>query len=149
MNESASCEISTDRQRLDVALIHQFLSTSYWARGIPRKVVEQCIENSLCFGAFVAGRQVGFARIVSDFASFAYLADVFVVEEHRGKGIGKQLIQAVVDHPRLQGLRRILLATKDAHGLYARFGFRPLTNPEHFMSVHRPDIYKQSGTKGF
>jgi len=130
-------EISTDRSRLDVGLIHSFLSSSYWAQGIPRKVVEKSIANSLCFGAFLGARQVGFARVISDFSSIAYVADVFVVTEHRGRGIAKRLIQAIIDHPELQGLRRILLATQDAHGLYEKFGFQPLTNPERFMSIHR------------
>jgi N-acetylglutamate synthase-like GNAT family acetyltransferase len=136
-------EISTDRSRLDVGLIHGFLSSSYWAQGISRSLVEKSIANSLCFGAFLGGRQVGFARVISDFSSIAYIADVFVVTEHRGRGIGKRLIQAILNHPELQGLRRILLATQDAHGLYEKFGFQPLSNPERFMSIHRPDVYRK------
>ena len=135
-------EISTDRSRLDVALIHDFLRSTYWAQGIPRAVVERSIQHSLCFGAFLGGRQVGFARVISDFASFAYVADVFVVPEHRGRGISKLLMRAIIEHPDLQGLRRILLATRDAHGLYAQFGFEPLTHPEHFMTLHKPDVYR-------
>ena len=135
-------EISTDRSRLDVALIHDFLRSSYWAQGIPRAVVERSIQHSLCFGAFLGGRQVGFARVISDFASIAYVADVFVVPEHRGRGISKLLMRAIIEHPDLQGLRRILLATRDAHGLYAQFGFEPLTHPEHFMTLHKPDVYR-------
>jgi len=135
-------EISTDRSRLDVALIHDFLRSSYWAQGIPRAVVERSIQHSLCFGAFLGGRQVGFARVISDFASIAYVADVFVVSEHRGRGISKLLMRAIIEHPDLQGLRRILLATRDAHGLYAQFGFEPLTHPEYFMTLHRPDVYR-------
>ena len=135
-------EISTDRSRLDVALIHDFLRSSYWAQGIPRAVVERSIQHSLCFGAFLGGRQVGFARVISDFASIAYVADVFVVSEHRGRGISKLLMRAILEHPDLQGLRRILLATRDAHGLYAQFGFEPLTHPEYFMTLHRPDVYR-------
>jgi len=138
-------EISTDRSRLDVGLIHSFLSSSYWAQGIPRKIVEKSIANSLCFGAFLGARQVGFARVISDFSSIAYVADVFVVTEHRGRGIARRLIQAIIDHPELQGLRRILLATQDAHGLYEKFGFQPLTNPERFMSIHRPHVYRNRG----
>jgi len=138
-------EISTDRSRLDVGLIHGFLRSSYWAQGIPRSVVEKSIANSLCFGAFLGARQVGFARVISDFSSIAYIADVFVVTEHRGRGIAKRLIKAIIDHPELQGLRRILLATQDAHGLYEKFGFQPLTNPERFMTIHRPDIYRNRG----
>ncbi len=135
-------EISTDRSRLDVGLIHDFLRSSYWAQGIPRAVVERSIQHSLCFGAFLGGRQVGFARVISDFASFAYVADVFVVPEHRGRGISKLLMRAIIEHPDLQGLRRILLATRDAHGLYAQFGFEPLTHPEAFMTLHKPDVYR-------
>lgn len=135
-------EISTDRSRLDVALIHKFLSASYWARDIPRLVVEKSIANSLCFGAFLGDQQVGFARAITDFATMAYIADVFVMPEHRGRGVSKMLMRAIVEHPELQGLRRLLLATQDAHGLYAQFGFQPLTHPEYFMSVHIPDIYR-------
>src|SRR5229473_2446071 len=104
-------EISTDRRRLDVALIHDFLRSSYWAKDIPRGVVETSVRNSLCFGAYCDGKQVGFARVITDFATFAYLADVFVVPGHRGRGVSKLLVRAVVAHPQLQGLRRILLAT--------------------------------------
>src|SRR5688572_25989694 len=128
-------EISTDAQRLDVGLIHEFLNSSYWARDIPREVVERSIEHSLCFGAFAAGRQVGFGRVVTDLATFGYIADVFVVPEHRGRGVAKLLVRAILEHPKLQGLRRLLLATKDAHGLYAQFGFQPLSNPEHLMTI--------------
>jgi N-acetylglutamate synthase-like GNAT family acetyltransferase len=135
-------EISTDRRRLDVALIHEFLHSSYWAKGIPRTVVEQSIQHSLCFGAFLGERQVGFARVISDFATFAYVADVFVLPEHRGRGVGKLLMRAIVEHPDLQGLRRLLLITRDAHGLYAQCGFEPLPNPENFMTIHRPDVYR-------
>jgi GNAT superfamily N-acetyltransferase len=142
MQTSVHYEISTDRSRLDVALIHEFLRSSYWAQGIPRAVVERSIQHSMCFGAFRDGQQVGFARVITDFAAFAYLADVFVVPEHRGRGISKLLIRAILDHPELQGLRRFLLATRDAHKLYAQFGFRPLTHPEYFMTVHHPDVYR-------
>jgi GNAT superfamily N-acetyltransferase len=138
-------EISTDRKRLDITRIHELLSSSYWAQGIPLSVVQKCIQNSLCFGAFLGARQVGFARVVSDFASIAYIADVFVVPEHRGRGIAKLLMRSILEHPQLQGLRRILLATRDAHALYAQFGFRPLSNPDHFMSIHKPDVYRMPG----
>src|SRR2546423_8524940 len=137
-------EISTDRSRLDVTLIHEFLRSSYWAQGIPRAVVEKSIEHSLCFGAFLDGRQVGFARVITDFASFAYLADVFVVPEHRGRGISKMLIRAILEHPELQGLRRFLLATPRPPKLFAHFGFQPLTHPEDFMTVHKPDVYQDA-----
>jgi GNAT superfamily N-acetyltransferase len=135
-------EISTDRGRLDVAVIHDFLRASYWAPDIPRALVERSIENSLCFGAFLAGRQAGFARVITDYATFAYVADVFVLPEHRGRGVSKLIMQAIIDHPDLQGLRRLLLATQDAHGLYAQFGFAPLAQPEYFMTVHKPDVYR-------
>jgi GNAT superfamily N-acetyltransferase len=138
----AQYEISTDPGRLDTALIHGFLRTSYWARNIPREVVEKSLAHSLCFGAYCDGAQVGFARAVTDFATFAYIADVFVVPEHRGRGVSKLLMKEILAHPELQGLRRIVLATHDAHGLYARFGFQPLARPENFLSIHRPDIYE-------
>jgi GNAT superfamily N-acetyltransferase len=135
-------EISTDRNRLDVALIHDFLGSTYWAAGIPRAVVEKSNQNSLCFGAFLGEEQVAFARVVTDSATMAYLADVFVVPGHRGRGIAKKLVRAILAHAELQGVRRFLLATKDAHGLYAQFGFRPLAQPEHFMTVHKPGVYR-------
>jgi GNAT superfamily N-acetyltransferase len=135
-------EISTDRSRLDVGLIHDFLRSTYWAADIPRSVVEKSIQNSLCFGAFLGEQQAGFARVITDFATMAYIADVFVVPAHRGRGLAKKLVRAILAHPELQGLRRFLLATQDAHGLYAHFGFRPLAHPEHFMTVHHPDLYR-------
>src|SRR5665213_752184 len=138
---SSLYEISTDRSRLNVTLIHDFLRSSYWAKDIPREIVERSIDGSLCFGAYAEGRQVGFARVISDFATFGYLADVFVVSEHRGKGVGKMLMQNILRHPKLVGLRRFLLATKDAHGLYAQFGFEPVARPETLMSIHKPDMY--------
>ncbi|MYM70055.1 GNAT family N-acetyltransferase [Pseudoduganella sp. FT55W] len=134
--------ISTDKALLDVPLIHQFLSErSTWAIGIPLAVVERAIDNSLCFGAYVAGKQVGFARVTTDCATFAYLADVFVVEEQRGRGISKALVQSVLEHPDLQGLRRFMLATSDAHELYARYGFTPPTRPATLMERYFPSIY--------
>jgi GNAT superfamily N-acetyltransferase len=142
MPASGQYEISTERSRLDVALIHDFLRTSYWAPGIPRAVVEKSIEHSLCFGAFRDGRQAGFARVITDYVAVAHIADVFVVPEHRGRGVSKMLLRAILAHPKLQGLRRFLLATRDAHGLYAQFGFQPLAHPEHFMTIHKPDAYR-------
>jgi GNAT superfamily N-acetyltransferase len=134
--------ISTDKARLDVAAIHAYLTRSYWSPGIPKAVVEKAIAGSLCFGLFSEqGNQVGFARAITDGASFAYLADVYVLEEHRGKGLGKWMVETILAHPSLQGLRRILLATRDAHELYARFGFEPLATPESFMSIHQPNVY--------
>src|SRR5580658_7402848 len=130
---SGEYEISTERSRLDGALIHDFLASSYWARGIPRAVVTQSIENSLCFGAYCGGEQVAFARVVTDFATFGYIADVFVVPGHRGRGVAKRVMRSILAHPDLHGLRRLLLATRDGHGLYAQFGFKALAHPEHFM----------------
>jgi len=142
---SGAYEISTGNSRLDVALIHDFLRHSYWARNIPRRVVEKSLEHSLCFGAFHDGRQVGFGRVITDFATFAYVADVFVVPEHRGRGVSKLLMRSILAHPELQGLRRIILATHDAHGLYRQFGFQPLAHPENMMSIHHPDVYAGPG----
>ncbi len=135
-------EISTDPARLDVALIHRWLSEdSYWSKAIPREIVERALAGSLHFAVYHATEgQVGFARVVTDKATFAYLADVFVLETHRGKGLSKRLMQAIVDHPELQSLRRWLLATRDAHGLYAQFGFKPVV-AERLMERIDPDIY--------
>jgi GNAT superfamily N-acetyltransferase len=130
-------EISTDPARLDVDLIHGFLGTSYWAAGRPREVVERSIRNSLCFGVYDDGRQVAFARVITDRAVFAYLADVFVVPAYRGRGISKMLIAHIVAHHEIAGLRVFLLRTRDAHGLYARFGFEALQNPEEMMGRYR------------
>jgi GNAT superfamily N-acetyltransferase len=136
--------ISTDKARFDVAAIHGYLTRSYWSPGIPRAVVEKAIAGALCFGLFSEqGNQVGFARMITDCATFAYLADVYVLEEHRGKGLGKWIVETILAHPSFRGLRRILLATRDAHALYARFGFEPLATPESFMSIHRPNVYGQ------
>ncbi len=129
-------EISTERARMDVDVIHRYLSEeSYWAKGIPREVVERSIANSLCFGAFDDGVQIGFTRVITDRATFAYIADVFVLPSYRGRGISKRIMQAVMTHPELQGLRRWHLSTRDAHGLYAQFGFAPLDWPDRHMGV--------------
>src|SRR4029079_3748315 len=120
METNYDYQVSTERRLLDVAMIHDFLRSSYWAPDIPRSVVEKSIEHSLCFGVYHGKAQVGFARVISDFATFAYIADVFIVPAHRGKGASKLLMRTILDHPELQGLRRLLLATKDAHGLYAQ-----------------------------
>jgi GNAT superfamily N-acetyltransferase len=144
MSLSPSYIISTDRTRLDAALVHRYLSgDSYWARGVPLEVVERAIQNSLCFGLYEHDRQVGFARVVTDAATFGYLADVFIVSDHRGRGLGKQLIAAVMAHPDLQGLRRFMLATRDAHGLYRHFGFTEPRNPQVLMERHDPDAYQR------
>jgi GNAT superfamily N-acetyltransferase len=128
-------EISTDPARLDADAIHQYLTQSYWAKGIPRDRVDKSLQASLCFGVYQEGEQIGLARIISDYATFAYLCDVYILEEHRGHGLGKWLNQTVVNQPELQGLRRFQLATKDAHSLYEQFGFRPLSKPESQMEV--------------
>ncbi len=133
--------VSTDRSRLDLDVIHGFLTTSYWARGIPRETVVRSMEHSLCFGAFDEGRQVGFARVVSDRATFAYICDVFALESHRGSGVGKSLMAAIMSHPELQGLRRWTLFTRDAHGLYRQFGFGAAAHPERLMEVVDRDPY--------
>jgi len=139
--------ISTDPARLDLDVIHEFLTNSYWAKGIPRDVVARSIEHALCFGVYdVNGVQVGFARVVSDFATVAYLGDVFVLEPYRGRGLGKWLMECVVQHPALQGLRRWILLTRDAHGLYSQFGFTPLKAPESYMELHRADVYESRKT---
>jgi len=137
--------ISTNFTDMDIAVIHGYISNSYWAKGMPMNVLEKAISNSLCFGVFTdAGQQVGFARLITDSATFAYLADVFILEPHRGKGLSKRLMESVIAHPELQGLRRITLSTKDAHGLYKKFGFRPLANPATFMEVWEPDVYQNA-----
>jgi len=134
--------ISCDQAELDIPLIHRFLSErSYWARGIPLEAVRKSIRNSLCFGGYLEGGQVAFARVISDYATFANLVDVFVLPEHRGQGLGKQLMEAVTTHPKLQGLRRFMLATSDAHGLYAQFGFTSPRNPETLMERYTPSPY--------
>src|SRR5262249_20233372 len=135
-------EISADPRRLDLDLIHRFLSEdAYWSPGIPRATVERAIANSLCFGIYDAGAQVGFARVITDRATYAYLADVFVLPAHRGNGLSKLLLQSIVAHPELQGLRRWTLATRDAHSLYAKFGFTPIAKPDRLMERHDPDVY--------
>ena len=132
-----SIEITTDRARMDAAAIHAFLSQeSYWAHNVPREVVERAIANSLCAGAFDGDAQIGFARAITDYATFAYIADVYVLPSHRGRGISKLLMDAIVAHSELRGIRRWHLVTRDAHGLYAQFGFQALDVPErHMMKI--------------
>ena len=140
--EKEKFEISTDRDRLDLDLIHQFLTNeSYWARTRTHEQTLAAIENSLCFGVYVENRQIGFGRVISDFATFAYIGDVFVVDQFRGRGIGKMLMEEMVSHPRLQDLRRWLLATRDAHGLYSQFGFGELRFPERWMEKTASNAY--------
>jgi GNAT superfamily N-acetyltransferase len=135
--------VSTDPARLDAQAIHAYLEQSYWAAGIPLDVVERAIRGSLCIGLYDDGRQVGFARAVTDRATFAYLADVYVLEPHRGQGLAAWMVGTLLAHPELQGLRRLSLVTKDAHGLYARFGFTPLQSLNAYMEIARPDIYRR------
>jgi GNAT superfamily N-acetyltransferase len=138
----AGCTISTDPAKLDLDVIHAFLYQAYWCEGIPRETLERAIQNSLCFGVYADGRQVGFARIISDRATFAYLADVFVVETHRGRGLSKWMMKVIMAHPDLQGLRRWSLGTLDAHGLYSQYGFAPPRFPDRLMEIYDPHIYK-------
>jgi GNAT superfamily N-acetyltransferase len=162
--------ISTDPARLDLDVIHGFLSNCYWAKGIPREVVARSLEHSLCFGVYDGANeksprlakaarqgaprhgapgkdgalaQVGFARVVSDYATVAYLGDVFVLESHRGRGLSKWMMECIVRHPALQNLRRWILLTRDAHRLYAQFGFTPVKAPERYMERHNSKVYEQ------
>jgi GNAT superfamily N-acetyltransferase len=130
-------EISTDRARIDVDMVHRFLTTSYWAEGRSREVVERSIANSISFGGYSAGRQIAFGRIVTDRAVFAYLADIFVVPEFRGRGVSKRLLRAMLDHPDLATVKGIHLRTRDAQGLYAQFGFTPIDDPSELMMRRR------------
>jgi GNAT superfamily N-acetyltransferase len=135
--------ISTDPARLDLDVVHGFLTNCYWAKGIPREVVARSMERALCFGIYdTRGQQVGFARVISDFATIAYVGDVFVLETHRGRGLGKWLMQCITQHPALQNLRRWILTTRDAHGLYSQVGFAPVKAPERFMELHDPSVYE-------
>jgi N-acetylglutamate synthase-like GNAT family acetyltransferase len=137
-------EISTDPARVDVGTVHEFLTNSYWAKGIPLETVQRSIENSISFGVYRGQQQVGFARVISDLATFAYLADVFILPSFRGRRLSRWLMECIVSHPDLQGLRRWMLATKNAHGLYARFGFTPIKTPDSWMEIHRPDVYAKA-----
>lgn len=139
-----SFRITTDKSQIDIELVHQFLSGSYWAAGIPLAVVKKSIEGSLCFSVFEGEKQIGFARVVSDQATFAYLADVFILEDYRGRGLSKWLMQAILEHPDLQGLRRFMLATRDAHELYRQFGFARIEDCSRLMQCHNPDVYHHS-----
>ena len=137
--------ISTDKTKIDIDAVHNFLSKeSYWAPNIPKHIVEKAIAHSICFGVYNGNTLVGFARAITDTATFAYLADVFIVPQHRGKGLSKWLMQAIHAHPQLQGLRRMMLTTKDAHGLYAQFNWLPLNEDlsKRIMLINKPDIYK-------
>lgn len=143
MSQLDDYDISTDATRFDIDSIHAYLTQSYWSPGIPRETVARAIANSLCFGVFHVGTQVGFARMITDRATYAYLADVYVLDAHRGQGLAKRLMAFIMAHPDLQGLRRMTLATRDAHALYAKYGFTPLKAPDRMMEKHVPDVYRQ------
>jgi GNAT superfamily N-acetyltransferase len=137
--------ISTDPTRLDRTLVHTFLSTeSYWARRVPFSIVDRSIENSLNFGLYDPTEQIGYARVITDYSTFAFVRDVFLIEDRRGQGLGAWLMESVLAHPDLQGLRRIMLATKGAHGFYERAGFAPLARPDRFLSIDTPtkELYR-------
>jgi GNAT superfamily N-acetyltransferase len=132
--------ISTDPARLDVAAVYAYLSRAYWAQGRPLDVVRRSLEHSLCFGVYHGDAQVGLARVITDFATFAYLCDVYILDEHQGHGLGKWLISVVTAHPDLRSLRRFLLATRDAHGLYRQYGFDELMAPERWMEKFQESV---------
>lgn len=141
-SRKAEFTIDTDKSSLDVDAIHDFLANdSYWARTRTREQTEAAIENSICFGLYQDERQIGFARVVSDRATFAYVGDVYIIDEFRGRGLSKWLMETMIAHPELQGLRRWVLATRDAHGLYSQFGFRELVHPDRWMELPAPDAY--------
>jgi GNAT superfamily N-acetyltransferase len=137
--------ISTDPSKLDARAIHSFLTRAYWSQGIPLEMVEKALANSLCFGLFHGKDQIGLARVITDRATYAYLCDVYVLEEHRGRGLGVWLTECVMSHPDLQGLRRFSLATRDAHALYHKFGFEELRKPQSYMEILKSDVYLRSG----
>lgn len=144
-----SYRITTDKNEMDIDAIHHYLSNSYWSENVPKSVIVKAVENSLCFGVLAieangSETQVGFARMITDYATFAYLADVYILEEHRGKGLSKKTMEKIIQHPQLQGLRRMMLATRDAHGLYEKFGFTALTDQQMFMQLWKPDVYAKS-----
>ena len=139
--------ITTDRHRIDLDVVHDFLVNSYWATGIPREVVRRSIEHSLPFGLFAGDEQIGFARVITDYATFAYLGDVFVIERMRGQGLGHWLVEVIAAHPDLQGLRRWTLATRDAHALYRSVGFTPLHAVERWMERYVPDVYRAADSE--
>ncbi len=139
---SLSCEASAQQ----VERIHAYLTRSYWAEGIPLERVRRCLEHSFCVGVFHQGEQVAFARVITDHATFAYLCDVYVLEEHRGRGLSSWMMATILHHPELQGLRRFMLATRDAHWLYRRFGFSPPAKPDSLMEIVKPGIYKTVAT---
>jgi GNAT superfamily N-acetyltransferase len=134
--------VTTDKSRINIDYVHGFLTNSYWAKDIPVDTVKRCIDGAICFAVFDGEQQVGFARVITDEASFAYLADVFIDEKYRGHGLARWLMEVILAFPSLQGLRRFLLATRDAHGLYEKMGFKRIENMEPWMQIHWPDVYK-------
>ncbi|MFL5762517.1 MAG: GNAT family N-acetyltransferase [Bacteroidia bacterium] len=135
--------ISTDPSKIDIAAVHAYLSRSYWSEDIPIEVVKRSIENSLCFAVYNGEKLIGFARVISDYTTFAYLADVYILEEERGKGLSKWLMECILMHPELQGLRNFCLLTRDAQGLYGKYGFKNLEKPRNFMAIKRDNFYKK------
>ncbi len=134
--------IETGTAKMDIPVIHNYLANeSYWAKNVPLHIVEKYVQHSFNFGVFYRNEQVGYARVITDYTTIAYLGDVFILQEHRGKGLSKWLMQTIMDHPELQGLRRWILATADAHGLYKQFGWTPLKIPDRWMEFHNPDVY--------
>lgn len=136
--------VSTDRSRIDLEVVHGYLRDSYWAKGMPRQVLERGIENSLTFGVYDGTRQAGFARVITDLATYAYLSDVFILEEYRGRGLSKWMMECILAHPELQGLRRFALFTRDASGLYERYGFGPARSPSVYLERWVPNVYRAS-----
>ncbi len=135
--------ITDDKSQIDIDTVHQFLKTTYWSKDIPKEVVQKAIENSLSVGLLFADQLIGFGRSITDYATFAYIADIYVKPEYRGKGYSKMIVQALLDKSGSEDLRRILLATSDAHGLYRKFDFKNLGKPEDFLEINRPTIYQQ------
>lgn len=135
--------ISTDKTKLDINAVHNYLTKSYWAEGIPPETVKKSIDNSDCFGVYDNDKLVGFARVISDNATIGYLGDVFILESHRGKGLSKWLMECIMKHPELQGFRRWILLTKDAHELYRKYGFKDIERPDRYMEIVNSDIYKK------
>ncbi len=143
MTEQKDFHISTDQSKMDIDMIHRYLSEeSYWAKGIPRETVEKSVANSFCFGVFYMEKQIGFAKVITDFTTIAYLGDVFILNEFRNLGLSKLLMETIMNHPQLQGLRRWILLTADAHELYKKFGWNPIKEPARWMEVHSKNPYQ-------
>lgn len=135
--------ISTDKSKMDIEIIHKYLSEeSYWAKGISKEIVEKSLANSFCFGVFYQDKQVGFAKVITDFTTIAYLGDVFILDEFRRLGLSKLLMENIMNHPELQGLRRWILLTADAHELYKKFGWNNIKDPTRWMEVHTKNVYQ-------